>query len=142
MQTTTFKLVMPEHLNHYGYLFGGNLLKWVDEVAWMAASRDFPACHFLTVAMDQVEFRRRSCNGDMLRFEARQTRRGRTSVRYLVEVIRRPPESAEETAIFSTTVTLVRVDEQGRKQPLADVPVSTPGPSRPGRARTKSSIRE
>ena len=22
-----FKLVLPEHLNHYGYLFGGNLLE-------------------------------------------------------------------------------------------------------------------
>lgn len=26
----TYKLVLPEHLNPYGYLFGGNLLKWVD----------------------------------------------------------------------------------------------------------------
>jgi hypothetical protein len=25
------KLVLPEHLNQYGFLFGGNLLKWVDE---------------------------------------------------------------------------------------------------------------
>jgi len=22
-----YKLVLPEHLNHYGFLFGGNLLK-------------------------------------------------------------------------------------------------------------------
>jgi acyl-CoA hydrolase len=25
------KLVIPQHINHYGYLFGGNLLKWGDE---------------------------------------------------------------------------------------------------------------
>lgn len=118
MQTTTFKLVMPEHLNHYGFLFGGNLLKWVDEVAWMAASRDFPTCQFLTVAMDQVEFRRRSSNGDLLRFEAHENHRGHTSVRYLVEVFRRPPESADEENIFSTTVTLVRVNADGVKMPL------------------------
>ncbi|MEI7902842.1 MAG: acyl-CoA thioesterase, partial [bacterium] len=38
----SYKLVMPEHMNHYGLLFGGNLLKWVDETAWMAASLDYP----------------------------------------------------------------------------------------------------
>ena len=28
----SYKVVRPEHLNHYGYLFGGFLLKWVDEI--------------------------------------------------------------------------------------------------------------
>lgn len=118
MATTTYKLVMTEHLNHYGFLFGGNLLKWVDEVAWMAASRDFPTCLFLTVAMDHVEFRRRSGNGDLLRFEAEQIGRGTTSVRYRVEVFKRPHDSTVEEQVFSTTVTLVRVDAEGRKIPL------------------------
>ena len=30
-----YKLVLPEHLNHYGYLFGGNMLKWADEYSWI-----------------------------------------------------------------------------------------------------------
>ncbi|MGD0283399.1 MAG: hotdog domain-containing protein, partial [Dissulfurispiraceae bacterium] len=53
-----YKLVLPEHLNQFGYLFGGNLLKWVDEVAWIAASLDFPGCKFVTIGMDRVEFRK------------------------------------------------------------------------------------
>ena len=32
-----FRLVMPEHMNHFGDLYGGNMLKWVDEIAWIAA---------------------------------------------------------------------------------------------------------
>jgi competence protein ComEC len=35
----SYTVVRPEHLNHYGHLFGGCLLKWVDEIAWIAASR-------------------------------------------------------------------------------------------------------
>ena len=31
------KLVLPQYLNHYGFLFGGHLLKWVDEYAYIAA---------------------------------------------------------------------------------------------------------
>jgi acyl-CoA hydrolase len=38
----TFTTVRPEHLNYHGFLFGGQLLLWVDEFAWMAAARDNP----------------------------------------------------------------------------------------------------
>jgi len=118
MGTTTFKLVMPEHLNHFGFLFGGNLLRWVDETAWIAATRDFPDCAFVTVAMDQVEFRKRSGNGDILRFESVQIARGHTSVRYRVTVFRRMPGTASDDPMFSTVVTLVRVNADGNKIPL------------------------
>jgi acyl-CoA hydrolase len=66
----SFKVVRPEFLNHYGYLFGGFLLKWVDEIAWIAASRDHPGCRFVTIAMDRVEFHRSVKQGAVLRFDA------------------------------------------------------------------------
>ena len=37
-----YAIVRQEHLNHYGFLFGGALLLWVDEYVWLAASLDFP----------------------------------------------------------------------------------------------------
>ena len=57
-----------EHLNHHGYLFGGTLLSWVDEFAWIFASLDFPGCSLVTVGMDQVSFKERVENGSILRF--------------------------------------------------------------------------
>lgn len=50
----SYKLVLPEHLNHYGYLFGGYLLQWVDETAYIAATLDYPGSNFVTVAMDRA----------------------------------------------------------------------------------------
>ena len=76
------KVVRPEHLNHFGYLFGGFLLKWVDEISWIAASRDYPGCSFVTVTMDKVEFRRGVRQGTVLRFDARESAHGTTSVEY------------------------------------------------------------
>ena len=35
---TTYKLVMPGDMNHYGFLFGGKMLMWVDEVACVDAN--------------------------------------------------------------------------------------------------------
>jgi len=52
------KLVLPEHLNHYGYLFGGYLLHWVDEYAYITANLDFPGHRFVTIGLDKVVFRK------------------------------------------------------------------------------------
>jgi len=113
------KLVMPEHLNHYGDLFGGNLLKWVDEYAWIAAALDFPRCRFVTLAMDAVEFRQPVRNGTILRFAVELSRKGRTSVQYTVRVRAGNVQPGDEQLVFSTRVTLVHVDEAGRKAELA-----------------------
>ncbi len=114
----SYKLVLPEHLNHFGFLFGGYLLKFTDEIAWIAASMDFPGYRFVTIGMDKVEFRQSVKQGTILRFQCTQTRRGNTSVRYLVEVFRAQEHGS--TAIFSTTVTMVRVDQEGNKKLLME----------------------
>lgn len=112
----SYKLVMPEHLNQYGALFGGNMLKWVDETAWMAVSLDYPCDRFVTIGMDRVEFKKSVSGGTILRLEVSRLRVGNTSVTYAVNVFHgglRPPEDA--TPIFTTDITFVRVDESGTK---------------------------
>ena len=118
------KLVMPENLNHYGYLFGGYMLKWVDELAWIAASLDFPDYHFVTIAMDRVEFRNSVREGTILKFITTRMRVGNTSVDYQVDVTRGCSPDREPESVFATTVTLVRVDDSGQKKPIdkRDIP--------------------
>lgn len=110
-----YKLVLPGHLNHYGYLFGGNLLKWVDEVAWIAASLDYPGCNFVTIGMDKVEFRKSVRQGALLRLEANRAMEGTTSVQYRVEVFRHDIASGYDEPIFRTNTTFVCIDSEGRK---------------------------
>ena len=110
-----YKLVLPEHLNHYGYLFGGHLLKWVDEVAWIAASLDYPGCNFVTIGMDRVEFKKSVRQGAVLRLEVNKAREGRTSVQYKVEVYRRDIKIGEDEQIFTTNTTFVCLDSRGKK---------------------------
>jgi acyl-CoA hydrolase len=108
------KLVMPEHLNHYGFLFGGNLLNWVDEYAFIAATLDFPGCNFVTIGMDKVEFKKSVRQGTILKFFVKLNLQGKTSVQYRVNVYRGNNE-IEEELIFSTNLTFVRVDQNGDK---------------------------
>lgn len=110
-----YKLVLPEHLNQAGYLFGGNLLKWVDEISWIAATLDHPGQRFVTIAMDKVEFRKSVRGGAILRFDVQKGRVGHTSVQYSVRVFSEDIETGREALVFSNHVTFVCVDEQGRK---------------------------
>lgn len=113
------RLVLPEHLNHYGFLFGGHLLKWVDEFAYIAATMEYPGSNFVTIGMDRVEFKKSVRQGTILKLMVEKVREGKTSVRYLVHVYR-SNNLEENNFIFSTTVALVRVDEQGNKIPLPE----------------------
>lgn len=116
-----FTIVRPEHLNHHNYLFGGTMLRWIDEFSWLVASRDFPGCTLVTVAMNDIQFKQRVYNGSILRFHILPRHLGTTSVRYSVAVFADAPGADNELCVFSTEVTFVRVDQQGRKQALPRV---------------------
>lgn len=114
----THRLVLPEDLNQYGFLFGGRLLGWVDEASWIAASLDFPDCRFVTLAMDEVIFRHGAKEGDILAIESNVLRKGRTSVTYTVHVFK--GRAGQGSPVFTTRVTFVNVDSGGNKTPLTN----------------------
>ena len=111
------KLVLPSNLNQYGYLFGGDLLKWVDEYAWIAATLEYPDCNFVTLGMDKVEFKKSVKQGTILKFIVEKTHTGNTSVQYLVHVYRGNNQAMNDL-IFSTRVSFVRIDDYGQKKTL------------------------
>ena len=117
---TTYRLVMPEDMNHYGFLFGGKMLMWIDEVAWIAVSNDHPGCRFVTVGLGEVTFKKSVHPRAVLRFEAQKKRVGKTSVTYHVDVYRRDIETSDEEHVFHTDITFVRVDESGNKMALCE----------------------
>lgn len=112
-----YKIVLPEFLNDQGSLFGGNLLKWVDEFAYVTASLDFPGNRFVTIALDDVAFKNPIRPGELLRFPFELTRQGTTSINYAVKVYgekHAPPEQV----LFATTIAFVNVDANGNKLPI------------------------
>ena len=117
-----FKIVLPEHLNDYGSLFGGTLLKWIDEIAYIRVSLDFPGKHFVTVSLDDAIFKHRICKGQILRFNCHQQRLGNTSVSYRVKVYGERYEAADERILFENTITFVRVNADGKKLSISAPP--------------------
>ncbi len=112
------KLVLPEHMNDQGSLFGGYLLKWLDEFAYITASLEFPGNRFVTIALNNVEFKHPILCGQILRFAVSQVRLGSSSVEYLIEVFGEESGGAVDQVLFATGITFVNVTESGEKQQI------------------------
>jgi len=112
----THRLVLPGDLNHFGFLFGGRLLAWIDEASWIAASLDYPNRRFVTKAMNTVEFHHSVKEGSILRIVCEPDKLGTTSVAYSVRVYQ---GASGVDPIFSTKVTFVCVDKAGNKCAIA-----------------------
>jgi acyl-CoA hydrolase len=110
-----YKIVLPADLNDYGSLFGGTLLKWVDEIAYIRVSLDFPGQAFVTIGLDQVEFKNPIREGQILRFLCSKTRIGNTSVTYNVKVYGARYNTESEATLFESNITFVCVDKNGTK---------------------------
>lgn len=95
------------------------MLKWVDEFAWLAASKEYRGCKLVTVAMNESIFSHQVPLGSILRFNIRFERQGRTSVTYKVVVYSDEPGKNQEKQVFANSITFVRIDDQGRKMQLS-----------------------
>ena len=110
-----YKIVLPADLNDYGSLFGGALLKWVDEIAYIRVSLDFPGQHFVTIGLDHVEFKHPIREGQILRFLCKKIRVGNTSISYNVKVYGARYARDSEQVLFENNISFVCVDKKGNK---------------------------
>jgi len=111
MHSESTLLVRPEHLNHHGYLFGGRLLEWLDEQAYIAAiSRLNSEANLVTIAIDQVQFQHSVVQGSLLRFRSMLVHAGTTSLTVFTQVLLLP----REEEIFKAYVTFVCLDKKGK----------------------------
>ena len=110
-----YKIVLPADLNDYGSLFGGTLLKWVDEIAYIRVSLDFPGQHFVTIGLDNVEFKHPIREGQILCFRCEKTMVGNSSVSYNVKIYRARYETDSQETLFENNITFVCIDADGNK---------------------------
>ena len=54
--TEQVHLIMQQHLNGGGRLFGGALMQWLDEVAGVVAMRHAETYRVVTAAVDNLQF--------------------------------------------------------------------------------------
>jgi len=111
------KLVLQGHLNHYGFLFGGEMLKWIDTVGYVAVNVEFPGHEFVTVGLNQVVFHKSMPAGSILEFDTKLIRKGTTSATFNIDVF---CMNRDNELVFTTEITFVAIDKDGNKTPIMD----------------------
>ena len=117
-------LVRPLHINHYGRLFGGQLLEWIDEIAGIVAIRHSNAI-VTTAAIDNLQFKAPAFEGDMIVLEGRITYVGRTSMEVRVDTyIETIP--GDRVMINRAYIDMVAIDQNGSALEVPDLLIETP----------------
>ena len=112
-QHETSELMMPEHSNILGHVFGGVILSIMDKCAAIAAFRHSRAT-VVTASIDRVDFREPIRLGDLVVMKASVNFVGRTSMEVGVRVEAEDLLSGRRRHTNSCYLTFVAVDRNGR----------------------------
>ena len=104
-------VMMPRDTNSEGSIFGGVILSFIDQAAFVEARRQ-ANCRYVTVCMREVVFREPVLVGDVLSLHAETTRVGRTSLTVKIKVVaERSQPPTRSVHVTDAEVVLVAVDE-------------------------------
>lgn len=80
MRFLSRRLVMPNDLNFAGSLFGGRILEWIDEEAYIYASCQLEQKSLVTKHIGEISFEASAFQGDVVEFGLAIKKVGRTSL--------------------------------------------------------------
>ncbi|MFK7934027.1 MAG: acyl-CoA thioesterase [Saprospiraceae bacterium] len=82
MNFYTRKLIKPGDLNGHNTLFGGQLLKWIDEEAFIYAVSQLGNNHVVTKYISEINFVSSAQQGDIVEIGLEFLKFGRTSITF------------------------------------------------------------
>lgn len=123
-ESAVSELMMPQHVNNLGHVFGGVLLAMIDRAAAVAAMRHAGrAC--VTVSIDRVDFKEPIYAGELVTCQARVNFVGRTSMEVGVKVLAEDLLTGVERHTNTCYLTFVAIDEHSRPVPVRDLVLET-----------------
>lgn len=116
-ETRIVRPVFPADANHYGTLFGGTAMAWMDQAAFIAATRHARG-NVVTVRSNAIDFRFPVRVGAMVDLSARVVGVGRTSMRVEVELWVESSTDASRELAACAEIVLVALDDENRPAPV------------------------
>lgn len=114
MKFYTRKLIRPEDLNANNTLFGGTLLRWIDEEAGIYAMSKLGSKRVVTKYMSEINFVASAKQGDVVEIGLEFKTIGTTSITFGCEVRQM---FSQKAIITIDKIVFVLVDEDGRPKP-------------------------
>lgn len=134
-------LMTPDKANFGGKVHGGQMLKTLDEVAFVCASR-YSGRYAVTLSVDQVWFKEPIHIGELVTFLASVNDTGRTSMEIGIKVVSESVRDQSKRHVMTCYFTMVAVGEDGRPTSVPPrVPADTIGQQRQRAARLRRELR-
>jgi acyl-CoA hydrolase len=134
-------LMTPDKANFGGKVHGGQMLKTLDEVAFVCASR-YSGRYAVTLSVDQVWFKEPIHIGELVTFLASVNDTGRTSMEIGIKVVSESVRDQSKRHVMTCYFTMVAVGEDGRPTNVPPrVPGDTIGQQRQRAARLRRELR-
>jgi len=111
-KTEQIHVIVAQHLNGSGTLFGGQLALWIDEVAGVVASRHC-RCTVTTAAIDNLQFHESIVQNELLVLHGKMTYTGETSMEVRIDSFAENL-SGKIRLINTAFVILVAIGHDGR----------------------------
>jgi acyl-CoA hydrolase len=103
------QLMMPQHANLGGTIYGGTILSIADSVAYVCASRHSdPNC--VTVSVDRVDFHEPILIGELVTFLASVNYVGRSSMEIGIKIVAENLKTGRKRHTNSCYFTMVNLD--------------------------------
>jgi len=110
------KMVKPEDLNAANCLFGGEMMKWLDEAAAIYVICKLKTTNIVTLKVSELIFKNPGYQGDVVEFYCSTSRIGKTS--YTVAISARTKEICKPSRdIVTAELVFVKIDEDGNPTP-------------------------
>ena len=116
-ETRVFKAIFPNTTNHYDTLFGGTALQWMDEVAFITATR-FSRRKMVTVSSDKVDFQEPIPGGTIVELVGHITRLGNTSMDVQVDIYVEEMYSNSRHKAITGSFTMVAINDFKKPVPI------------------------
>ena len=114
MKYRTRKLIKPGDLNARGTVFGGQVLKWIDEEAAIFCICQLGERNIVTKAMSEINFIASAKTGDIIEIGCELVKMGTTSITISCEVRNK---DTKQTIIIIDKIVFVLLDEDGKPKP-------------------------
>jgi len=122
---TTARLMMPTDANVLGNVFGGAIMRYMDEIAAIVAWRH-AGKNVVTASIDRMNFFAPVYLGNLLILKAAVNYVGSTSMEIGVRIEAQDPTTRKGTHTGSCYLTYVALDEKGKPCPISPLIVTTP----------------
>lgn len=120
MKLINKKICMTKDIGIHGNVFGGILMAWIDESAAAFATEYCCTPNMVTLRVGEMLFKKPLKVGHHVRLYGDIAHLGNTSLTMNIEARKYNVYSGEDTVVCTTSITFVRIDEDGNPTPIGE----------------------